>query len=307
MGANQSKSDNNINSDNTLHFNNMSSSIQPITGGGYGNNTIKNDINNLILKLNIPQVSEVESEFNLSTFLNSKLDNEHEHQIIGGGDLSATSSAFISNPKNYKNNTNLLIGGAGKVKKNNSNKKGGKKKDDSSSSSTSSSDSSLDDSSEELSCNKTKPNKNKPCSKGSCHDGRNQSKSNKEKPKHEKPKHEKPKHEKPKHEYNENNEDVLTDTNTVTESIQEDEDEPTNFTGKLKKSAEHEYMSSSAHTGGELSQSSTEIFKNNNSSSALESISASVGSNKVSSASNENNKVNNYSISTSDINMISDL
>ena len=66
-------------------------------------------------------------------------------------------------------------------------------------------------------------------------------------------------------------------------------------------------MSSSAHTGGELSQSSTEIFKNNNSSSALESISASVGSNKVSSASNENNKVNNYSISTSDINMISDL
>lgn len=282
MGANQSKSDSNINSDNTLHFNKMSTTVQPIAGGG----NIKNDISNLILKLNIPQGSEADSDFNLSTFLNSKLDNQPKQFSHNLSELSATSSAFISkSPSN--NNVNSLRGGAISKKK---------KDDSSSSSSTSSSDSSLDDSSDQKS--KTTSNKvNKPCSKdSSCKDrskpNRNQQKHNNNKSKNNKVKQE-PKPEPDSEESDSEESEITEDTEPDSDSGNRE-----NLTGKLRESVDHGYMSSSAHTGGELSQSSTEIFKNNNSSSA---------SSAASSVSNENDKVNNYSISTSDINMISDL
>jgi hypothetical protein len=290
MGSSNSK-----NSESTINWNGVntpdfSSSLPNFNG-------LSGDAKQLIASLNIPTFTESQtSEFTVNHILdkiNTGLNNEDQNKFnellenvseqsaqLTGGELSDTSPFISSEMYNYliHDNDNKQVGGSKKItksKKSIKSKRGGSlETDDSSTSSTSDNDDSdsdfdKDDDEDEF--------------MSSTHDNN--------KKKHDKKSHDNKKHDDNKHDNKKKHHDNKNNKHHDKHKRSESESEMSG--GELS------YISSSAHTDREFSDTLTKTAKSSRSSTPVSSVNSSV--------TDENNEMRNTStVNTDDINMISD-
>lgn len=292
MGASNSKPETETINWNCIKTENVSSQIP--------NFNLSNDARKLIASLNIPEITESPvSEFNIDFILEkintglNRQDRENfnkmlEHvssksaNTLSDNNCGSDTSPFISSEMYeyiFNNKSRNQTGGAKKNKKakkqsKNKNKKGGSleiDEDDSSTSSTSS-DSDLEDILDSTEEDVVAAKKKKEHMK---HE-------NKEYQKHENKKHDNKKYDNKKHDNKKHH---------------------TESSDNMSGGDELSYLSSSAHTDGEFSDSKTKSSSSDSSSSEKKND---VSSSEEKTVSDANTNAKSESVNTSDINMISD-
>ena len=267
MGANNSKNNSDTINWNKINTNDMSSTIPNIKG-------ISNEANQLISKLKLPEISENNSsEINTLKILNNKTNT---NDVLLSDSFDSASSPFITSEmynyiiNNYKIESKNLKGGGQK------NQKGGDDMEDFDNSSTSSTSSASSMSEVNSSENEKK------------------TKHDKKKIKHDKKEHNKKEHKEPKkkHKKSKKMDDSELESEKISGTPSESEKELASENNSESESESESEKESEVMSGG--------------SDLSYESSTAHTGGNYTETISNENISIKSSSIHTSDINMISE-